>query len=377
MASPIVSELLCVLKCNFGKYPKSDLITTFADFYTDAEVESAKGLLVGFAEKCNPKPDELKVMKARVGDGKIRRSLDDIFSVYTVLDGRKEKFPAIYAVDTSRIPSMKDFELSKLSEKIDDIGQSLAKQICDLSNEFKNKLVDFKDLATGLLDEARSSVASVSSEVRNDMKACTKTLIDDVKASVSLATSDAMSSIPKSSAALTAEAVSAMMLPGTVNATSSASGDPNGQDCTNPWMMMVKGKLFPVASVPSNFSDKTFSSAGGGVPGSPGKAHQPRRKIVGSAKQPDAKLMSSSKGQWNIFVGRLGKDTGENDIKEFLEDCNIGVFSVRKLKPTQDWQEKSSAFCVTIALNCKDIIMDPAIWPDNVEVRDWVFKPKA
>ena len=48
----IVNELLCALKCNFGKYPRANLLSTFADFYSDDEIEAAKSLLVKFAENC-------------------------------------------------------------------------------------------------------------------------------------------------------------------------------------------------------------------------------------------------------------------------------------------------------------------------------------
>ena len=77
-----------------------------------------------------------------------------------------------------------------------------------------------------------------------------------------------------------------------------------------------------------------------------------------------------------MFIGRLNKDTVEDDIKSFLTDNGLSVLEVRKLKPTQEWQEKSAAFRVSVALSCKEAVMNADMWPGNVEVRDWVFKPK-
>ena len=109
----------------------------------------------------------------------------------------------------------------------------------------------------------------------------------------------------------------------------------------------------------------------------PSKIDQPvRLKIVGSGKTDGMKLTASSKGQWNVFIGRLNKDTSEDDVKSFLTDNGLSVLEVQKLKPTQEWQEKSAAFHGSVALSCKEAVMNADMWPGNVEVSDWVFKPK-
>jgi len=100
------------------------------------------------------------------------------------------------------------------------------------------------------------------------------------------------------------------------------------------------------------------------------------RKIAGSNKSSTSKISSSSLGKWYIFAGHLSKDTSEEDLKDYLESNNINVYEVKKLSPRQPWQEKSSAFKLCINLNCKDTIMNPELWPDQSDIRDWFFKPK-
>ena len=85
---------------------------------------------------------------------------------------------------------------------------------------------------------------------------------------------------------------------------------------------------------------------------------------------------SSADKTWTVYIGRLNKDTDEDNLKEHLEDMDIKVVEIRKLQATQPWQAKSSAFRVTIAHKCKDAIMSADVWPDNVEVRDWFYKPR-
>ncbi len=61
---------------------------------------------------------------------------------------------------------------------------------------------------------------------------------------------------------------------------------------------------------------------------------------------------------------------------DFLNN-GIGEAEVRKLEAKEKWQEKSAAFRVAVPNKYKDVLMNPDIWPDYVEVRDWVYKSKA
>jgi len=79
-----------------------------------------------------------------------------------------------------------------------------------------------------------------------------------------------------------------------------------------------------------------------------------RRRIVGSNKSSSATFISSNLGQWNVFVGRLGKDTCEDEIRDYLNQNDISIVDVKKLSARQPWQEKSLAFRITISLRSKD-----------------------
>ena len=79
--SSIVNELLCSMKCYFGKYPKTELINVFSDFYSDSEISDAKSMIFDVADKIVPKIEELNNIKPRVGDGKARRSVEDIVNI--------------------------------------------------------------------------------------------------------------------------------------------------------------------------------------------------------------------------------------------------------------------------------------------------------
>jgi hypothetical protein len=89
------------------------------------------------------------------------------------------------------------------------------------------------------------------------------------------------------------------------------------------------------------------------------------------------KIASVGAAPYCVFVGKLEKETSEDDLMDFLTDNGIGEAEVRKLEAKEKWQEKSAAFRVAVPNKYKDVLMNPDIWPDYVEVRDWVYKSKA
>ena len=103
---------------------------------------------------------------------------------------------------------------------------------------------------------------------------------------------------------------------------------------------------------------------------------RPLRRIIGNNKSSSSKISSATLGKWYIFAGHLDRNTSEADLKDHLESNGINVIEIKKLDPRQPWQDKSSAFKLCISLHCKDSIMNPDLWPDHSDIRDWYFKPK-
>jgi len=59
-ADYIVNELLYAVKCHTGKKKRENIVATFADFYSEKEINDAKKVVLEIADKCNPKLGELK-----------------------------------------------------------------------------------------------------------------------------------------------------------------------------------------------------------------------------------------------------------------------------------------------------------------------------
>ena len=322
MTAYIVNEVLCVLVNNFGKVPRTTIINIFTEFFTEDELTESKRILLDMAEGLSPKPEELKKVKAsRVGEEKIRRITDDVVQLYTVLDNRQHAMPCFYVANTARVPSFKDVELCSVTASISELMRKVS--------EISEKMSSATDLSATVATQA--------------------TIIESIAAHRA-PEGDPMLSINAESSASSATVMTPLQ-----------------------WSTIVSGKAVLNGTT---------------------KVHKPtvdknavvRRKVVGSRPATSiatSKLVSSvpklpSEGEkmWHIFVGGCGKDCTADDIKEFLEENHISVSTVRKLDAKEEWQKKHSAYRVSVAMNCKDSVMEADLWPDNVTVRDWFFKPK-
>lgn len=98
--------------------------------------------------------------------------------------------------------------------------------------------------------------------------------------------------------------------------------------------------------------------------------------MVGTLKEPSALASSHKDKLWHVFLGRFHKDTTIANITDHLEKNDIKVVRVTQLPATQDWQQGSAAFRVSVELSCREKIFDCEIWRSNILIRDWYFKAR-
>ena len=73
------------------------------------------------------------------------------------------------------------------------------------------------------------------------------------------------------------------------------------------------------------------------------------------------------------FVGRLDKETTEEDLCSYLEDVGIKDARCRKLDD-KEGAFRTAAFRVSCRVVYKDLFYDESNWPDGALLRDWVFR---
>lgn len=347
MAQYMVNEVLCVLFNNFGKMPKADIVRIFAEFYTEEEISAAKMTLYDIAETLQPKADELKaVKKTRVGDGRVRREVEDLLLIYSVLDARKHKLPLFYAANSSRVPSLQDFEICKLTACITAIKDSL-------------------EVVGGNVSAVLDASAG----------------IPDIKDSLEVVSGN-MAAVRDAS--VTTQTNSSSFSATTPNPLLSADSAPSHRPTSNQDQSLTNGNMLTNYSDAIRLGSACQATNSGTDRSSWHVQHnkRERRRITGANKS--VKIDSGNRDIpkapapkfWHIFVSRMSKDVLVNDVTELLSNSGINVNKVTKLEAKMNWQKKFSAFRVSIDVKQKNDVMNPDIWPEDVDVRDWIFTKK-
>jgi hypothetical protein len=302
-----VNEVLFMVRNYFGRSPRTTICNILSGFYTNDEIADAKLILLTFAEKIEPKIDELRNIKTRTGQGKRKREVEDVIQIYTLLDVRKAILPTFVASNAQRIPTFKPEDVDACS-----IASNIS-QLQTQVNDIFSVVASFSSFKTQM-EEIKDTIADVGKRV------C------DVTNEVQLNVDHS----PKQQLVTEGHSLWSVV-----------ARKPPRQEVVQPI----------------------------------------RRRIIGSCTgtvgNTSKLLVSSSKDTfWQVFIGKLDKSTQEGDVADHLSSNGIKVNKVSVLKPTKDWQENSAAFRVSVALESKEAIMDPTLWPANVSVRDWYFKTR-
>ena len=93
-------------------------------------------------------------------------------------------------------------------------------------------------------------------------------------------------------------------------------------------------------------------------------------KVVG--RRTDC-LLKTVPRRLTCFVGRLDVETTADELRDFLIEAGISGVRCTKIKPKSGRVYYSAAFRVSCDESFKDIFYNEAIWPDGVELRDWIF----
>jgi len=73
------------------------------------------------------------------------------------------------------------------------------------------------------------------------------------------------------------------------------------------------------------------------------------------------------------YVGRLYRDTTEEELCKFLVDEGINGVVCKKLIHKTGTNFKSAAFYVTCCAEIRETFYAERSWPEGVEMRDWVY----
>jgi len=324
MEVPIVNELLCYWQNNIKSDAsvKNDLSICVLEFYTSTEITDAKNRLFVVAEKykgIDPTLD-LPTKTGRKGLGKAKAEIDDIMELWDKLMMAKTTSPNLTtptfcAVNLLRIPRPPTEAIVPiLSEEINAVKGEL-REVCkrmEALTSFVTKSMEPSLLNPPSVPSARSDPLS-----RN-------------------------TNYPQSNRNSTGDVVPT-------------------------WASRVEsGSLIQ----PTDQAKDGFITVNRVAE----KGTQQIRRLSGKKLLADCKVKSVPR-QMTIFAGRLNKETTCEDMVELLESSAIKVNTCKKLPGTNKngYTFKSAAFMISFDVQYQDTVFSELVWPDNCDIREWVF----
>jgi len=88
----------------FSQISKNDLVSILSEFYNTDDIVAAKSAL--FAAANGTCPDDVQLLVVRCGANKHYTDMDDIVTLYAVMDVRKVTWPKFVAINLVRLPSI-------------------------------------------------------------------------------------------------------------------------------------------------------------------------------------------------------------------------------------------------------------------------------
>jgi len=335
-AGLFISEVLCFTVNKYGKMTRLQLKSVLSGFYSEDELVNAKDVLFGDAGKLNLTDLPRYVKRTSKGD-KVKLIADDILDLCTFLDEKHQlcNLPTYVAQNVDRIPKVKleDMELFCAAKKMEDIDVRL-NAVESTSANFTT-LIDKCDNVLKLLETRQNAVDSAVD--------CLTAKLDQVCVKPNCN----MQPVHKPSTSST-------------KLDSSASND-NGCDSVEP-VEPEKGEWVMVAS--KNTPRQPRARPAVRVHGA---------KVVGPVAEsvvrgvPRVAVLAA-------FVGRLHLDTTEEELTKYLAAEGMKGVVCRKLRPRNGQVFRTAAFRVTCSPESQHLFYDERCWPQDVELRDWIYK---
>lgn len=353
MANVILSNVLSFVNKNIKRLDKSTLLETIGKFYHEDELYSAKLELCKYVATLMPVNDADPNQAPPTIDGwtkfvnskgmpitrksgdavqRRRQEADDVLQMVMLLDVNKVELPKFVADDLDRVPGS--------VRAVDSAGTSTLPEVTRLIETVNGMLSKFAltmDSVIQRLDNIDRKQA-VSSASLSDLALQKIDILE--KKLMSLST---ISNGP-------ADSVTVSALPNPVNLDEDDGTVVGGSENTTSWAGQVKE--LAKADPKTMFHSK------------------PVIRVHGRASD------SSVKGvprPLTCFAGRLHCDVTANELATYLKEQGILDAQCYKLVAKNGQVFNTSAFRVSCSPQFKFLFYDESVWPDGVELRDWVF----
>jgi hypothetical protein len=350
-------ELLCYMKCKFGKLSNVKLMSIINDFYSSDDITRAKEIIVDSVDNLGidkwPKP-----AKRKNNENKSKTEVNDIFNVFAFVDENllMDKLPKFVAINVDNLPSarLEEGDLRCVLNKLD--------------------LLDTK------LDTFSASITPSSTSLQpDDLKSVMGKLTNIESQIVSRASEAVRPTFPRQVSATSRQPVQAGVKPPVrtwAELVEPASGyrngerasvttgiDTDGNDSDMGYQLVSHGKRrrhSPTSNSPL-VNPATIAN--------PTKSKSKPKTLIGSNSQCTIKAARELRKNKIFYVCNVAKETDSEALKNWLTSCCIKVNNVFVAKTKF---EDSNAFRVNIDADHADKFI--AECGPHLIIREWVFK---
>jgi len=327
---PLVNECLCFINCKFNKIARSDLSAILFDFYTVEEIVLAKKTLHDFATSINV--NNVPSYIERKGNNRQRASVDDLLTLYALLDVHKVKLPVYVAANPLRLPG---FTVPTKNAAVDEISAlaALVYELRDQVSSLTNKLDELRvHCHLGGASGGNSANVGDQGGIHGAGSANGGTGINQGNVGC------------QSAAPIVIRPVVQGPQPSTL-----------GQ--STPATLPLGGWASKAAALAS--ADDPFSNA-------------MRPALIRGKRSTES--VKSVPRQLTCFVGRLDPNTTDESLRDFLAEAGIEDVECKKLVAKNGRVFKTAAFRVSCRAEFRDLFYNEESWPEGAELRDWVFR---
>ena len=383
MGQIVLNDILCFVKNKYDNYHAAVIKSTILEFYREDEIFNAKQLLVQSASDISLSSAVQQFAKRRIGDNKLKTTVDDIVHIWAVFDEKNviDRLPVFCTCDTSRIATVPDelTDLSYVRKIIDELRQQvhdLTKVVTHLSGQQEKsccsrKVLHWKDCQSAdirqmppLVDTAPYGESSVSTNGHISVDQPSHTSPDLNMASVSDVYSGASAN----------DASGSSQYGRNVNSSNNSQFSPNYSDAV---------RSHPPAAHNTEDMDNGFKPVV--------NRKKRRQPVIGNCRSLDLQFQGVAK-KYVFCLNRLQPDTSVDTVSNFLKSHGISVISCYVVKKRSDNDERAvndssnndehvtpRFISMRICVSQFDVkkIYDPDLWPAGVTVRPWSFKQRT
>jgi len=334
------NELLCFVANKYGNSPNESVKSVILNFYTPTEISGAKELIFKAVNELNLTVDWVpRQVNRRRSEDKPRLEIDDIYAVFDAFDEHVQLniLPEFVAKDLERLPPFRTDELdlcmavrriSALESKVSSIVSNCVEMVsANVKANFSAN--DFPKFNNTSANSAQNMSMITAVNTMSEIDTGNKTLSD-----IQISEPDIHHD----------HATSACWSEGTANVNASdftlVTNKRRVKPKTPPRVTVLKGTK-------TGTSNEASSSSVRGVP----------RRLT-------------------AYVGRLDRDTTEEDLSQFLKSSGIADPVCKKLKSKEGIVYRTAAFFVSCSSEWKHIFHNEDTWPAGCELRDWVWHDK-